>query len=376
MFYKLNAPDYNRVRPLLTGLDNDLVLYSILDGLTPGYVFADDPAAPSTAFIGYEDHLFLAGKPNVTDFNRGLRTYLMDTLFPEAQAAGQIIFILQSDSKEWDQPVEDLLAGRYPILWMRQYYEAASLLAEPEAYLQPEFCLRPVDGELLSHPHLENIDELREELCSERPSVEDFLKKSFGFCIQREDEIVSWCLSEYNTGDRCEVGIATREQYQRRGLGTAAALALVKQALAQGYHRIGWHCWKSNLPSAGLAQKAGFAYVEDYPVSACFLNLAEQFGMHGNTQRSEENYTAALEWYEKSMALENTPVWVYFNAARCLALTSREAEAIERLKQAMERGLDDVEIIRSQPDFISLHGSQAWKALFEGNIGSESTLKR
>jgi RimJ/RimL family protein N-acetyltransferase len=113
---------------------------------------------------------------------------------------------------------------------------------------------------------------LREELCSERETVEEFLEKSFGFAILQEAALAAWCLSEYNTGGRCEVGVATVEKYQRRGLGTVVTLALVEHALAHGYHTVGWHCWKRNVPSSALALRAGFHLVLEYPVILLLLS--------------------------------------------------------------------------------------------------------
>ena len=53
-------------------------------------------------------------------------------------------------------------------------------------------------------------------MCSERASVDEFLGRSVGVYIVRRDptagdELVSWCLSEYNHGGRCEIGIETAE---------------------------------------------------------------------------------------------------------------------------------------------------------------------
>ncbi len=61
-------------------------------------------------------------------------------------------------------------------------------------------------------------------MTSERPS-EDFLRRSFGQCLVHNGAIAGWCLSEYNSGPRCEVGIAVAEPYQRRGLATTMAIA-------------------------------------------------------------------------------------------------------------------------------------------------------
>ena len=79
------------------------------------------------------------------------------------------------------------------------------------------------------------MEQLREEMCSERPSVEDFLARSFGVCLvdEEQDALAGWCLSEYNCGDRCEVGIEVDEAYQRHGLGTLLARALCQEAFTR-----------------------------------------------------------------------------------------------------------------------------------------------
>jgi GNAT superfamily N-acetyltransferase len=131
------------------------------------------------------------------------------------------------------------------------------------------YTLRPVDRDLLNERHLQNLDLLMEEMCSERPSVTDFLDKSFGFCAMYGDEIVGWCLSEYNTPTRCEVGIEALAAHRRRGLATAMASALIEQALSRGLSRINWHCYAGNAPSVATALRVGFEKVADagdYPV--------------------------------------------------------------------------------------------------------------
>ena len=124
---------------------------------------------------------------------------------------------------------------------------------------------------LLGTPGLSGLDALRMEMVSERPSVEDFLQRSFGVCLLYDGAVVGFCLSEYNCQGRCEVGVWTHEEHRQRGLGKLMTLALVEHALQHGYSEVGWHCWADNLPSAALALSAGFIYQRDYPVYAYLL---------------------------------------------------------------------------------------------------------
>ena len=112
---------------------------------------------------------------------------------------------------------------------------------------------------------MKGIDSVQEEMCSERASVEDFLARSFGICPVYENEIAGWCMSEYNVGDRCEIGIATTPTHQRKGIATLATWYFLAEAQRRGYRRVGWDCWARNEASAATARKAGFTLVEEYP---------------------------------------------------------------------------------------------------------------
>jgi RimJ/RimL family protein N-acetyltransferase len=123
-----------------------------------------------------------------------------------------------------------------------------------------------VAADLLADERVQNKAYLTEEMVSERPSIDDFLAKSFGVCLLHEGEIIGWCLSEYNCGPRCEIGIAVAEPFRRRGLATLMARAFIDQALTQGVYDIGWICWAGNRPSMATAEKLGLALVDERDV--------------------------------------------------------------------------------------------------------------
>ena len=121
-----------------------------------------------------------------------------------------------------------------------------------------------ITAEFLSSD-LAGLEAVREEMCSERTSVKDFLAHSFGLCPVHSNEVAGWCMSEYNVRDRCEIGIATTEKYQRQGIATRSTWAFLGEAYRRGYTRMGWDCWTRNVPSVATARKAGFTLVEEYP---------------------------------------------------------------------------------------------------------------
>jgi len=263
----LDPSHYDLVRPLFQPMDHHLAVTAILEGDAPAAVYADDCSQPRAAFTWTGYRFFLAGSPQQAAFNEEVRTLLAETIAPQALASGLEMFELKVASDDWEAPIRaTTLRGHEVIPAQRQYFRFAALRHDWRALLPAGFRLAFVGPDLLARTDLANLDALREELCSERPSVEDFLARSFGLVAicEADAALAGWCTSEYNSGAACEVGIGTLEPYQRRGLATAMGSAFVEHALSCGVTQIGWHCWARNLPSVATALAIGYEKICDY----------------------------------------------------------------------------------------------------------------
>jgi GNAT superfamily N-acetyltransferase len=244
--------EHERLRPLFAPLAHHLAADAVLSGTATGKVWVDEAARPKTAVCWTSHRLYCGGQESAQ-----LPTFFAETFRPTALAAGRrgAIMYLPPDwavRPEALFPQARLLPGGY--LYFRQdARQRAWPLAVPDG-----LTLRPVDGALLADPAIENIAYVTEEMVSERPSVADFLARSFGYCLVHEKRIIGWCMTEYNTGNRCELGIETATPFRRRGLAVVLATAVIRHALQSGIHDIGWVCSADNLPSIATALKLGF----------------------------------------------------------------------------------------------------------------------
>jgi len=251
-------------RPLFHTLENHLMVEAYFEGHLPAArLLVDDPAAPRAGFLNYNGRMVFAGDPALADFSAALGQSLTAEIVPAMLAQGQEAALLVF-GEGWKTTLETIFAGFKLYGGQRLYFETDPQSAKNSTALPPGFRMRPVDQALLAS-ELHGLEALREEMCSERTSVEDFLEHSFGLCPVFGNELAGWCLSEYNSGDRCEIGIATLEPYQRRGLATSLTQAFLAEARQRGYRRVGWDCWERNTASAATAQKAGLRLVEAYP---------------------------------------------------------------------------------------------------------------
>jgi RimJ/RimL family protein N-acetyltransferase len=353
---------YTRVAPLFPDLDVHLAVRALLAGCVPGRVYGNDPAQPraALAWVGYR--FYLGGSPEDADFNRELGRFFVETVYPHGRAAGLEGFVVKCTTAGWVEQIDVLLPGKLPLPERRHYYAGGEVRYDWRAMLPPDVTLRLVDRALLAED-LEGLGDLREEMQSERPSVDEFLDKSFGFVPVRGKEVIGWCLSEYNCGDRCEVGIATAEAYRRRGLATIIASAFVEYARDHGIACVGWHCNAENAGSIATALKVGLTKVLEYPSYLCLYDEVVHLAVHGDRCFRREQYAEAAAWYERALQRGGAPAWAYVNSACAHAMSGDGDRAIQRLNEAVDRGFADVEYLRTRRWFEGLRGTAAWGRL-------------
>jgi GNAT superfamily N-acetyltransferase len=349
---------------LTHSLDIHLSIQSILQGTTPAKIYVDDADQPEAVFIQTAHRFFIAGDAHNETFAVDVRRLFDETIYPHALENGMREFILYH-APGWEDTIEAILAGRYPIQGMREYYASTAQKKVGRNGLPEGFSLVQVDETLLNTPGLDGLDDLAEELCSERENVQDFLANSFGVCLLRGNELAGWCLSEYNTSERCEIGIETREAFRKRGFGVLMTQALVERAFSEGISQVGWHCWKSNVASGATARSAGFEKVCDYPVYFAWFNGVINLAINGNVCFSNRRYAEALGWFEKAFAAGDPPNWVYWVAACAAARLEQFDAAMRYLTQAVERGFVHADVIQSAEELRPLHSTDAWKALID-----------
>ncbi|HNN13353.1 MAG TPA: GNAT family N-acetyltransferase [Anaerolineales bacterium] len=261
---------YELVRPLLLSMDIHLIGRSILARKTPVQIFVDNIEQPRALFAQAGHRFILAGEASLIDFNAAIQNHFVNTLLPEFQKNGVEGFPIYYGLPEWEDKISNLLPGQEIIHADREYFTCTELKQNWHKILPEGFQVLPVNADLLSKG-FKYTDTLKEEMTSERPSVEDFLDKSFGVCAIHENELAGWCLSEYNTDGRCEIGIETISEYRKRGLATALTLALLEHAFSTGLNEVGWHCFKRNVPSSQTARKAGLEKACDYRSFICLV---------------------------------------------------------------------------------------------------------
>jgi RimJ/RimL family protein N-acetyltransferase len=352
------------LRPLFAPLAEHLALESVLMGHSAGHILADDDEAPRAALVWTQGRAFLAGDAQEEALRAAVTAALAGQLRDDMARRGQPAFTL-AYTPAWAPHVAALLADFYPLSGTRHAYTRDTETPPPAAPFSG--ALQPISGALLARSDLLGHAELLAEMSSERPSVTEFLMKSFGTIALRDEEIIGWCLSEYNTPDRCEFGIATAAAQRRQGVATATAAAAINQASARGMLRIGWHCWADNAPSIATARALGFSLAEVYPVAFAYVERQEALLVQGALALDEGEIGRGQAFLAQAEALGALPAWAIVHKARAQAALGRPAAALDLLHEAAAAGFVDFAALEADPYLASLRSTAGWAILRDGS---------
>jgi GNAT superfamily N-acetyltransferase len=268
--YRLARAEAHLARPVFAALDVHLAVGAGVAGEAPSEMYVDDLRQPRAGvLLPWNRHrVYVAGTPSNQTFRGELAAMLRQRNMP---ATGEQPFeaIVYYAPGAWGQALADDLADIPTRELERRYYRLLVGPSTPPAPVPAGFSLHRIDARVLEDASLANRDDLVNEMLSEAPSAEAFLRDRLGYCARQGEELVGWCLSEYNQGERCELGVETMPRYRRLGVARATASATVSHARSVGIREVGWHCWSANSASIGLALRLGFTEVARYAVRFC-----------------------------------------------------------------------------------------------------------
>ena len=263
----LKPNEIARIRPLTQHPHLALVIDAIVAGNSPAKVWVDDRAQPGSAYLWDRAHChFLLGDFGKPAFIQSVRDLVRQEIAPEVLAQGRAFLKVHYSSADWEDQISTVFDAAELVRRERVFY-ALDRLAKPDwrASVPSGFSVQQIDVDLLATDRLRGIEILRTEIQTGWHSVEDFLHTGFGYCLLRENEIVTWCTAEYVSAGKCGIGIETAVEHMRRGFGTITASAFVEHAASKGITPH-WDSWKMNLPSVAVAHKVGFRLISEYAV--------------------------------------------------------------------------------------------------------------
>ncbi|MCP4362399.1 MAG: GNAT family N-acetyltransferase [Chloroflexi bacterium] len=361
MLSQIPSHTYDKTRPLFA-YSQLLVIESMLAGLTLADIYVDDVSSPQTAVTWFKDRVIIGGQPGSSQLRQAIRHLLATTFTDQAKGIGADEFSVYAPPV-WQPHLAAVMPGEHPLPDTRVYYRLDARGRTWQTVVPAGYKLRRVDAALLADASIHNLDYVTDEMCSERPSVADFLDKSFGYCVVQAGAIVAWCMSEYNSGNRCELGIETADSHRRQGLASVTATAVIQEAVSRGMYDIGWLSWASNTPSLRIAEKLGFHKTAEYPIRFMMFDPVVNLAVNGYFRHEAGEFAEALVWYRQALAEASAPDWIAYRAARAAATLGQTEDVFVYLETAVAKGFNDKSYLQQQPEFEPYHHLPDWVRL-------------
>jgi len=296
MIHELKERDYEKVRPLFKELEYNRITSAFIERTSPGRIYVDYVADPGTAFICTVEGYYLAGYENNNEFNTSLNKLIFEKIFVgDTLRKDETDIAIGFHPESWKDKMPIIFRGRIPLTTTRRHYVCTKLKVDDwKDHVPNGFQIQRIDEKLLKTPSLEIPEHVTYWMRTNWSFISDFTEKGFGFCTLHDKKIISWSLADCVSGNACEIGIHTHENYRRQGLATLTAAATVDYSLSSGFQYVGWHCDEYNLPSIKTAEKVGFKlerrYIQYY---ACYNeahHLAETAQTHFRAKRYKKSH--------------------------------------------------------------------------------------
>jgi GNAT superfamily N-acetyltransferase len=251
----LQPSDFERAVPLFKHIPHSrAIVFSVLEGHSPGHLFVDDPHQPTCAFLHATGaYYYAAGDASNQAWLAALPGLIFDFFLPRSPEPEIVLF---SFTPEWHSRLSEVLAHRRVITILRKMFQFSTLKYQDS---NPGW-----RSEIPGGLHLRQFDQALTERHPAALPLVDPQTQRFGFCLLDGETITAECSAIFVGDGEAEIDIYTAESYRRRGLARLAACAFIDECLSRGL-RPNWACWLEREASYKLALKLGFDELPDVP---------------------------------------------------------------------------------------------------------------
>jgi RimJ/RimL family protein N-acetyltransferase len=316
-----------------------VVVRATIEGSSKGKIWVDDTEQPLSGFMASSEGWFLAGNPNNDKFNEGLKNLVHDMILNgeyysaiNTEFLNRLIFLIDSDS--WKKKFPEIFGIRPPLPTHRIHYICSQVKLDWKNKFPGGYTFLNLDS-TLDIDSLEFPEDVREW---NEFNLDDQIMRGFGACLVHGNKVVVWINADCASGDECEIGIITTEDYRLRGLGALTAAAAVDRCLSLGYQTVGWQCSEHNSGSIKVAEKVGFAKERNYEHYTCVFDESVHYAIKGRRHFREEEHDDAIASFELAFSRGEPPVWSYLLVARSYATKNEVDSVLQNLERAKVLG--------------------------------------
>ncbi|MBI9043151.1 MAG: GNAT family N-acetyltransferase [Anaerolineaceae bacterium] len=375
MLNRIEKEIFPKLLPLFKDLQHHLIIRAVVENTSPGIIYGDHPKHPESIFMIAPEGFFLAGNTDHASFNHTLYEFIQESIIPDLEKEGEDSFDLHY-SPEWTGKLDNVFSNKdLPVLnGYGKYYTFDEKKMDWQSSLPDQFKVSRVDEIFLQHQEFSNMPAVKQAITSNWISSEKYYSDGFGFCVQKEDEIISWCMADCVSGSQTEIGIYTDPKFRQKGLGSIAVAATLEYCLQNGLNHIGWHTWYENYGSMGTAIKTGFSMKKAYTFGVYFFDVLNNLGVQGILYLKDEQFIKALRCFNTVFSEIEPNSRDSFYAACAYASISEQDLAWNYLQLAINKGWKDVGTLNRIRFLETLRYSPKWEFLLKSISPDDSII--
>ncbi len=277
---KLEKKDYAKVNDLFKELNYNVVINSIIKGNAQGEIYVDNIKAPKVAIVWNNvGDVLIGGDSSDEVANISIDDLIKNVFIPQVIKLGIEVSRIEISYTENFEGKLKTLKDKASKDVVRNVYKFNKLKVNPLSVIPRKFELVEIHENVLRNNKLEHLEKLKGWINTFWNSEEEFLKSGIGYCLVKDNVIVSFCISAYTYDDKVEFVLKTSEIFRGRGFGKSVASACVEKAVKSG-KQVEWQCDNDNVPATRLADSLGFEI--DFRANSKLIALDE-------IERSQEN---------------------------------------------------------------------------------------
>jgi RimJ/RimL family protein N-acetyltransferase len=241
---ELPSPHFDRVAPLFDpSFPNSTMVFSTLEGRTPGKVFVNSLVNPTACLVTINFH-------HTTFIGGTIDQEWLDSTVAELRRTQNVILTWTAQVANSFEPpgVPGAEIDRL------EFYGG---VLEGPANIPEGHHLQFIDAELLSRCLWQN------EILMAYGTTENFLRHGIGVCLMHRDELCSEAYAFFQGAGKFEIGAITHDKYLKQGYAYIACTHLNHICEARGYPTY-WSCHSDNAASAATARKLGYVTERTY----------------------------------------------------------------------------------------------------------------
>ena len=259
MIVELESQDFPNVLPLYSGLCFPLIS-AVIQRQQRGQIFADQKKNPrSSVVINNFGFMCLLGVEDDPEWTQ---------LFATNDKIRPSYLLWYAPPPIWQNKLDTAGARRRERIRFEFTGNQIESIAVPAG-----FDMRKLDRDLIPKTNKFKLD-LDSRFWS---SAEDVEENGLGFCLLKDNEVVSICYAAAISDGLAEVDVVTDEAYRGQGLGSLVSRQFIRECLVRGITPT-WDCFTYNTNSIRLAERLGFSELVRYPFYSFNIPLTFDHG--------------------------------------------------------------------------------------------------